>query len=102
VSPAISRTSDSACASHTDYFKLWNNTTIANGICFADAGTLTGLNIYNVHQLTTGNNSGYLIDSNGNVYPFSAGTYYCHWETLNFSPAIPDVVQVTIVSSYTC
>jgi hypothetical protein len=90
---AINRVSDSQCKSRTDFFKLWNNTTIAKGVCFANAGSLN-VHIYNVYQITNGNNYGYVKDSNGYTY------YFCkkNWR-LTSSPSIRDVVYVSLSAS---
>ncbi len=91
----INRVSDTDCKNRTDFFKLWNNTTIAGGVCFANNGTASGLNIFNVFSITTGNNTGFVVDSNGNQYPFAGGEL-CQFVEDDISPPIPDVVQVTI------
>jgi hypothetical protein len=61
---SIHRVSDQDCATRTDFFKLWNNTTIANGVCFASDGGLD-VEIDNVYQITPGNNVGFVIDRIG-------------------------------------
>ncbi len=52
---AIERVSDRLCAARSDYFKLWNNTTSAGGVCFANAGTIS-IQVYNVGKISNGNN----------------------------------------------
>lgn len=91
----IHRVPDGECANRSDFFKLWNNTTIAKGVCFADSGYLTGLNIYNVSKITTGKNAGYVKDSLGNYYPFS-GREFCQNVTATFTPPIKNVVAIYI------
>ena len=83
----IHRVSDSQCASRTDFFKLWNNSTSALGVCFASDGGLN-VNIYNVYQITSGNNTGFVIDHDGQKFQL------CQWAT--FSHFIAHVIFVEI------
>lgn len=94
VNPLIYRVNDSDCKTHDTYFKLWNNTTVANGVCFAQNGTVN-VNIYNVYRITSGNNAGWVLTSSGHLYSL------CQWESDTFSPAIADVVQV-VIAGRTC
>lgn len=90
---AVKRVSDSACKSRTDFFKLWNNTTTAKGVCFSNPGGVN-VHVYNVYQITNGNNYGYIKDSYGAYY------YFCKKNLkVTFSPAIKDVVYVSLSAS---
>lgn len=67
VTPFIARVSDSQCASRIDFFKLWNGTTSAGGVCFSDNG-IAHVEIDNVYMITSGNNAGCVQDRNGDIF----------------------------------
>jgi hypothetical protein len=99
VVPLTNRVSDAACASRSDFWKLWNNTTIANGICFASAGTIN-INVYYVYEVDTGNNEGNFV-ADGIHFP-GDGRQYCAYDYITFtSPWVYDVTQVSISSGIT-
>lgn len=103
-SPNINRVSDSQCASDhgTVFWKVWNNTSgSAGGVCFANAGTASGLNIFNVSVITTGNNEGNFVfhqNGGGSIHEPGDGLQYCKQEAL--FPATSDGFfdDVTLIS----
>jgi Beta/Gamma crystallin len=107
LAPDINRVSDTACRDRSDFWKLWNNTTIAGGVCFANNGTVR-INVYNVYQIDTGNNTGNFAA--GSVHFPGSGRQYCAWDSLVFHDdagnpvALADVTLVSIVgrTSYPC
>lgn len=74
----IHRVSDSLCASRTDFFKLWNDSTSAGGVCFASDGGLN-VDIFDVGQITTGNNAGFVIDHDGQKFKLCQNQTFDHF-----------------------
>ncbi|MFJ5230094.1 beta/gamma crystallin domain-containing protein [Kitasatospora sp. NPDC088391] len=71
----------STCNSRSDFFTLWN---YPPKVCFAGDG-YTGVGIYDVYQVDSGNNSG----SYGGVWGGSNTTvYFSSWKTRTFSPGL--------------
>ena len=97
-SGAIHRVPDNLCASRSDFVKLWNGTTIANGVCFASNGT-ANINVYNVSTFTSGSNVGYIIFTwtDGNSYRQD----FCQGQTWGYQSNVPDVTQV-VITGRTC
>lgn len=92
-SGAIHRVPDNLCKTRSDFMKLWNGTTSANGVCFAGNGT-AHINVYGVYDFTSGNNAGYIVYKwiDGNSYVHS----FCQYQEWNYQYSVPDVTQVTI------
>lgn len=91
IIPFINRVSDAACSgvSGTQFFKLWNGTTSAGGVCFANNGQIS-VEIDNVSRITSGNNKGFVIDRNGDP-PFSL----CQFSELDHFIAHVVLVDIT-------
>ncbi|MBW4636027.1 MAG: hypothetical protein KME30_30330 [Iphinoe sp. HA4291-MV1] len=93
---AINRVSDQQCRDRTDFFKLWNNTTIANGVCFANPGTAS-VRIYNVYRITNGNNYGsilYTVGSKRHTLSFCR-----KFLRVNFTSTVDVVTSVTLTAN---
>lgn len=90
VVPFINRVSDAACtgASGTQFFKLWNGTTSAGGLCFANNGQVS-VNIFNVSAITSGNNKGFVVDHNGDQFSL------CQFQELDHFIAHVVLVSIT-------
>jgi Beta/Gamma crystallin len=105
VTPFINRVPDQDCANRSDFFKLWNNTTIANGVCFANNGTIN-INVYNVYEVDSGNNSGNFTASPNAHFPGN-GKQMCSYTYAIFENSsgqrlsLNDVTQVSIVGRST-
>ncbi|HEU5380726.1 MAG TPA: beta/gamma crystallin domain-containing protein, partial [Ktedonobacteraceae bacterium] len=61
-----------------DFFKLWNATTGAGGVCFASDGGLS-VNIFNVFMITSGSNAGFVKDHNGDIFCFGPNQTSTHF-----------------------
>ena len=85
---SIHRVPDDQCASRSDFFKLWNGTTIADGVCFASDGTIS-VEIDGVYAITSGNNAGYVIDRDGDIF------ILCQWAELDHYIAHVVFVAIT-------
>ena len=72
VTPFTDRVSDTDCRDRSDFWKLWNNTTIANGVCFANDGDW-GDRIPSVYKVWTGNNGANWVEDLGNRLLFFPG-----------------------------
>lgn len=99
VSPNINPVDDTDCANDpgTVYWKLWNN----EPVCFANAGTASGLNIYDVYAITTGNNEGnFVYNQFGDVSVNQPGDGYQICQQVDWLPATSDGYfdDVTLVS----
>ncbi|WP_457032998.1 beta/gamma crystallin domain-containing protein [Kitasatospora sp. P5_F3] len=78
---AIYRVDSASCDARSDFFTLWN---YPPKVCFADNGS-TGVGIYDVYQVNSGNNSGYFnFTQNGTGYQ----AYTPSWKQWNFNPRI--------------
>jgi hypothetical protein len=91
---AIERVSDRLCSARSDYFKLWNNTTSANGVCFANAGTIS-IKVYNVGKISNGNNYASVRYTTSNNR--SIRTYFCDKNVeRTYNPRIRVVTSITL------
>ncbi|MHC5748537.1 MAG: beta/gamma crystallin domain-containing protein [Nostoc sp.] len=91
---AINRVSDSQCLARSDFFKLINNTTIAGGVCFANAGRVS-VKIYNVYRVTNGNNYGSI------AYTVGTNSYIDLFCSKNLNYYIPASRRANVVRSIT-